>query len=197
MLYSQTVIGVGLSEEDLLDYIVMNYKTSTTLGYDSCRDTMYSKIDLQPGDLLSGIYSGFTITMDLEQDPSTYAYNNGINCEHSWPQSMGAGVEPQRSDMHHLYPCKSTVNSSRGNDPFGDIPDPNTDRWYRLDEVLYTIPTLFIDEYSEKENDDPDFFEPRESVKGDIARSMFYFFAMYQASADTTFWNTQKETLQE
>ncbi|MDP8201781.1 MAG: endonuclease [Candidatus Tenebribacter burtonii] len=197
ILYSQTEIGQGLSEEELLNYILQNFKTSTTLGYNTCRDIMYSEIDLKPGNQLSGIYSGFTITMDLSQDPSTYAYNNGINCEHSWPQSMGADVEPQKSDMHHLYPCRTGVNSSRGNDPFGEIPDQNADRWYRLDETFYTIPTQNIDEYSEKENDDPDFFEPRESVKGDIARSMFYFFAMYEPAANTTFWNTQKETLQD
>ena len=197
ILNSQTVIGQGLSEEELLNYILLNYKTSSTLGYDDCRDIMYSEIDLKPGNLLSGIYSGYTITMDMAQDPSSFAYVNGINCEHSWPQSMGAEPEPQRSDMHHLYPCRSGVNSSRGNDPFGEIPDQNADRWFRFDQTLYTVPTEFIDEYSEKENDDPDYFEPRESVKGDIARSMFYFFAMYEASANTAFWETQKETLQD
>ena len=70
-IHSQTIIGQGLSEEALLDYIVLNYKTSSTLGYDHCRDTLYSKIDLKPGDLLSGIYSNYTITMDPEVDPST------------------------------------------------------------------------------------------------------------------------------
>ncbi len=192
---AQTIIGEGLYEEDLLNYVVTNYKTSSTLGYTNCRDVMYSEIDLKPGNQLSGIYSGYSITMDLEEDPSSYAYQNGINCEHTWPQSMGAGDEPQKSDMHHLYPCKDNVNSSRSNDPFGEIPNSNADRWYRLDEVLYIVPSMNIDEYSEKENDDPDYFEPRESVKGDIARSMFYFYAMYQTSANTAFWNSQKEVL--
>ena len=149
-LHTQTIIGEGLVKEDLLNYIVNNYKTSSTLGYGACRDTMYSIIDIKPGNLLSGIYTNYTITMDLSQDPSTFAYQNGINCEHSWPQSLGAGTEPQKSDMHNLYPCKSTVNSSRGNDPYGEIPDQQTDRWYREDEVLYSIPSQNIDEYSEK-----------------------------------------------
>jgi len=56
MLYSQTIIGQGLSEGDLQNYIILNYKTSSTLGYDHCRDTLYSKIDIKPGNLLSGIY---------------------------------------------------------------------------------------------------------------------------------------------
>ena len=51
------------------------------------------------------------------------AVNQGINCEHTWPQSMGANQEPQKSDLHHLYPCKSNVNSSRGNHPYSEIID--------------------------------------------------------------------------
>jgi len=194
-LFAQTVIGEGLYEEDLLNYIVVNYKTTSTLGYTNCRDIMYSEIDLEPGNQLSGIYTGFSITMDMGEDPSSYAYQNGINCEHSWPKSMGSEPEPQKSDMHHLYPCKDNVNSSRGNDPFGEISDIDADRWYRFDEVLYTVPGMYIDEYSEKENDGLDAFEPRESVKGNIARSMFYFYAMYQAAANTAFWNLQKDVL--
>lgn len=192
--FSQTIIGEGMSGEELKNYVIENYKTTNTLGYDIARDTLYAKIDLKEGNKLIAIYSGYEIILDLTQDPSSYAYQNGINCEHSWPQSMGASSEPQKSDMHSLYPCKTNVNSSRGNDPFGEIPDIDADIWYRFEEVLYSIPPTNIDEYSEKENDDPDLFEPRESKKGDIARSMFYFFCMYQEAADTTFWNIQKQT---
>jgi endonuclease I len=174
---------------------VTYYKPSTTLGYTNARDTMYAVIDLQQGNQLSGVYSGFTITLDLSLDPSTDAYNKGINAEHTWPQSMGADVEPQKSDLHHLFPCKDNVNSSRGNVPFGEIPDANTDKWYRMDEVLESIPTANIDEYAEKENNDPDKFEPREIHKGDAARSVFYFYAMYQSAADQAFWDVQKDIL--
>lgn len=194
IVFSQSIIGEGMSGDELKNFVIENYKTTSTLGYDMARDTLYAKIDLKEDNKLVGVYSGYEITLDLTQDPSSYAYQNGINCEHSWPQSMGASSEPQKSDMHLLYPCKINVNSSRGNDPFGEIPDIDTDRWYRFEEVLYSIPSTNIDEYSEKENDDPDLFEPRESKKGDIARSMFYFFCMYQEAADTTFWNIQKQT---
>ena len=131
--YSQQIIGDGLSGQPLLDYIVNNYKTSTTLGYNNARDILYSVIDLKDGDQLSCVYSGYTITLDTELDPSTNAYNQGINCEHTWPQSMGASEEPQKSDLHHLFPCKDNVNSSRGNDPYGQIDDEDTDTWYRND----------------------------------------------------------------
>ena len=195
---SQTVIGEGLTGQELWDYVVTNYKTTTTLGYTNARDTMYAVIDLKAGNQLTGVYSGYTITLDLTQDPSTNAYEQGINCEHTFPQSMGAGDEPQKSDMHHLFPCKSNVNSSRGNDPYAEILDEDTEKWYRNDTILYTIPTEFIEEYAEKYNpSDPtdERFEPKEDHKGDAARAMFYFYAMYSEIADDDFWEIQKETL--
>jgi len=192
---TQTVIGPGLSGQDLWDFVNTNYKTTSTLGYTNARDTLYSVIDLHNDSLLTCVYTGFTIALDPSLDPSTDAYQKGINCEHTWPQSMGADVEPQKSDMHHLFPCKANVNSSRGNDPYAEIPDVNTDRWFRLDLDLTTIPTEYIDEYAEKENDAPQSFEPREDHKGDAARAMFYFNAIYNDVADTNFWNVQKDVL--
>ena len=195
---SQEIIGDGLTGQPLLDYVVTNYKTSTTLGYTDARDVLYGTIDLKENNQLSCVYTGYTITLDTTQDPSTNAYEQGINCEHTWPQSMGAGDEPQKSDMHHLFPCKSNVNSSRGNDPYAEIPDEDTDTWYRNDYSQETIPTEYIDEFAEKFNpDDPndETFEPREDHKGDAARAVFYFFAMYNDVADTNFWNEQRDVL--
>jgi len=190
---TQTVIGEGLTGQALLDYVVANYKPSTTLGYDRARDTLYKVIDLQSGNLLTCIYSGFSITLNTELDPSTDAANKGINCEHSWPQSKGADAEPQQSDMHHLYPVKDNVNSSRGNNPYMEIPDANADVWFRNAVYQYTMPTSNLEEWAEKENNTPTGFEPRHASKGNVARSTFYFFAMYQAAADTNFWNQEKD----
>ncbi|MBA66077.1 MAG: hypothetical protein CMG55_09785 [Candidatus Marinimicrobia bacterium] len=193
--YSQTVIGEGMVGQQLLDYVVDNYKTSTTLGYNNARDILYGTIDIGEDNELSCVYSGFTITLDITQDPSTNAYNQGVNCEHSWPQSMGADEEPQKSDLHHLYPCKANVNSSRGNHPYAEIEDEITDTWYRNDYSQESIPLEFIEEYAEKLNGGEPVFEPREDHKGNASRAMFYFFAMYQDDADTNFWSFQKHTL--
>ena len=196
--HSQEIIGEGLTGQPLLDYVVDNYKTSTTLGYNTARDTLYAIIDLKENNQLACVYSGYTITLDTSLDPSMDAYYQGINCEHTFPQSMGAGEEPQKSDMHHLYPCKSNVNSSRGNDPYAEIHDEATDTWYRIDYAQDTIPDEFIDEFAEKDNPpNPDYevFEPREDHKGDASRAVFYFFAIYNDVADTNFWNQQKDVL--
>ena len=195
--FGQNVIGEGLTGVELLDYVVSNYKTTTTLGYNTARDTLYGVIDLKDDNQLSCVYSGYSITIDTLLDPSTNAFNQGINCEHTWPQSMGAHEEPQKSDLHHLFPCKSNVNSSRGNHPYADIIDEETDVWYRDDYSQETMPESLIDEYAEKLNGQEPLFEPREKHKGDAARAMFYFFSIYNENADTSFWNAQKDILLE
>jgi hypothetical protein len=192
---TQTVIAPDLTGQALLSYIVANYKTATTLGYDKARDTLYSVIDLKPGNQLTCVYCGFTITLDPAADPSTDAFNKGINCEHSWPQSVGAADEPQRSDMHHLYPVKDNVNSSRNNEPYMEIPDADADVWFRNDVSQTSMPTSNLEEWAKKENGTPTGFEPRQASRGNVARSSFYFFAMYQAAADTNFWNLEKNVL--
>mgnify|MGYP001397938852 CR=1 FL=1 len=196
-LFSETLFP-GVFGNDLKQLIINNYKTSSTLGYNNARDIMYSEIDIKPGNQLTGVYSGYTITLDLSQDPSTNAYNQGINCEHTWPQSLGAGSEPMKSDMHHLFPTKSNVNSSRGNDPFAESIDGLTDKWYRNNSYIQSIPSQFIDEYAEKynpSNQSDERFEPREIQKGNTARAMVYFYTMYSNVAEASFWEVQKETL--
>ena len=134
----------------LWDSVIANFKPTKTLGYDKSRDTMYAVIDLKNGGSLSCVYTGYTIKLDRTKDPSADAYNKLIDCEHTWPQSMGADSEPQKSNLHHLYPTFTNVNSSRGNDPFAEIPDAKTDKWWYLNKSQTIIPTSNIDKYSEK-----------------------------------------------
>jgi len=190
-LICQTIIGPGLTRESLFNYLTTNYKTSTTLGYNQARDVMYSIIDLEDDNTLKGIYTNYTITIDPNQDPRPQTNAQNMNCEHSWPQSMGAGSEPQKSDLHHLYPCRGNVNSSRGNKPYAEIDDNDTDKWWRFDYYETSIPSQYIDEFSEVDNDNGKF-EPREAVKGNIARGMFYFFTIYNDEADHNFFEEQK-----
>ena len=193
-LISQTIIGPGLTRVNLFDYLNTNYKTSETLGYNQARDVMYSIIDLEDDNTLKGIYTNYTITIDPNQDPRPQTNAQNMNCEHSWPQSMGAGSEPQKSDLHHLYPCRGNVNSSRGNKPYAEIDDNDTDKWWRFDYYETSIPSQYIDEFSEVDNDNGKF-EPREVVKGNIARGMFYFFTIYNDEADHNFFEEQKDFL--
>ena len=39
--FSQEIIGEGLQGQELIQYLVNNYKTSDVLSYNSARDAMY------------------------------------------------------------------------------------------------------------------------------------------------------------
>lgn len=175
-----------------------NYTPTQTLGYGPARDVLYGNIDLNSSSELSCVYSNFTILMDYstDPDPSVHAFNLGINTEHAFPQSMGSGVEPARSDMFNMFPSRIEVNSSRSNCPYNDIVDIDTESWFYLNQELSSVPTSNINLYSEKDNDatypglQPSQqcdFEPRESKKGDIARAIFYFHAVYNTSNQNTY----------
>ena len=190
--FGQDVIGEGLYGDDLIDFLRENYKTNTTLGYTNARDTMYLNIDRIDGQV-KGVYTNYAVNLPATGvDPSTHLYENGINCEHVWPRSMYEGEEPLKSDLHALRPCKDNVNSARGNKPFNEISDSQTITWYWQDSQTSNIPSSNIDEYSENYGT---YFEPREDRKGDIARTMFYFYTMYAEIADDDFFEGQKDTL--
>jgi len=190
--FAQDVIGDGLYEDILIDFIRANYMTSTTLGYTDCRDTMYLRVDRVDGQV-KGVYTNYAVDLpDMGVDPSVHLYENGMNCEHVWPQSLYEGNEPIKSDMHALRPCKDNVNSARGNKPFNEVIDEQTTTWYWQDSQTSNIPSANIEEYSENHGS---YFEPREDRKGDVARTIFYFYTMYSELADEYFFAIQKDIL--
>lgn len=191
-LAAQEPIFPNLTGQELIDSLRAYYKPAIVLSYDEARDVMFSVID-NYNDSVSCVYSGYTIYIDPAQDPSTDAYNKGMNTEHTWPQSYGTDTGNAKSDLQHLFPARAEVNSSRSNDPFKDIPDEQTDKWWRDDYYLTTIPNQFIDQFSEKDN--AGWFEPREDHKGNAARAIFYIYTMYKEQLDTNFFELQKYTL--
>lgn len=183
---------------ELITYLQDNYSPIGTIGYGPARDVLYSEIDNVGLDLF-GIYTNFKVTLDPNEDPSVSAFMNGqgLNAEHVYPQSKGAGDEPQRSDMHNIFPSKVNVNEVRAACAYADIEDNDTDTWYYLDMISNNIPSNDINSYSEKDAEDC-WFEPREEVKGNIARAMFYFYTIYQNqanAADPNYFDLQKATL--
>lgn len=120
---------------------------------------------------------------------------DGINLEHTYPKSKGSGSGNAENDMHHLFPTRSPVNTARGNLPFGEINDNETDTWYFLNMTSNSIPSENIDKYSERVTG---LFEPQESHKGNVARAMMYFYTMYKEEADLAdpmFFESQRSTL--
>ncbi|MFA7330693.1 MAG: endonuclease [Candidatus Delongbacteria bacterium] len=135
----------------------------TALSYDAARLEMFSDLDNVNG-WVECVYTGLDVQTTGIPD------NAVMNTEHTWPQSYGAeGVA--RSDLHHLFPTDSWINSSRGNLPFGEVlvsssgyPIGGADRGTNA-----TGQTVF---------------EPRDLHKGDCARAVMYFALRYGNLSD-------------
>lgn len=84
------------------------------------------------------------------------------NREHIWAKSHGDfGTDRGAgTDIHHLRPCDASVNSSRSNLFFDDGGEAHSE----ATECFY----------------DDDSWEPRDSVKGDVARMIFYMAVCYE-----------------
>jgi endonuclease I len=196
----QAQLFPGLEGEELVDALRNAYRPAQLLTESQVKDTLYGVI-FHRDDSVRCIYSGMSHDLPEGVDPSQWIYESGtevtsMNLEHGWPQSKGAGKSTQGNrNMHHLYPSRTAINSDRADFPYSDISDPTTQKWYYLDMVQNQVPGSNIDAYSEfKKN----VFEPRESVKGDIARAMMYFWTIYRADAeiaDPDFFALQRESL--
>ena len=195
----QGTVFPDLEGQELREALRERYAPDQTLGYGPARDTLYRYEQYTDGALI-GEYTAFSIQLDPNADASSDAYEKGINAEHTLPQSKGAGEEPAKSDLHNLFPAKANVNSARGNTPFDEIPDDQTDSWYFEDEERASAPTSGIAAWSEDDSDHPDpaftgRFEPREDHKGDAARAVFYMRTIYPDRVDAAFFRAQREDL--
>jgi len=113
-----------------------------------------------------GIYSGFSMDAAAE-------YNNGDgwNREHVWAKSRGdfGTSEGPGTDCHHLAVADISTNSARGNRNFG-----YGDSYYNDTQGFYSGSTL------SKTSSTQDVWEPRDEIKGDVARMMFYMATRYE-----------------
>jgi endonuclease I len=187
-----STIFPGQTGATLIASLISAYKSTSNLGYDAGRDTMYGVID-KVNDSLECVYCGYKIWMDPAQDPSTWAYDNDINCEHTWPQSL-LSTTTAEGDLHHLFPTEVLVNGDRGNYPFAEINDASTTYWYYNNNRTTSIPSSNIDLYSECLSGVS--FEPREQQKGNTARAMYYVLTMWQlADTNDAWWTGQRDIL--
>ena len=107
-------------------------------------------------------YSGWSINAEQE-----YNSANGWSREHVWAKSHGdlGTREGAGTDVHHLKPCDISVNSARSNKDFDNGG------------------TIYTDGDGTTEcKSDYDSWEPRDAVKGDVARILFYMAVRYEGS---------------
>jgi len=104
-----------------------------------------------------GVYSGFSVPNNNYGTGGDY-----LNREHVWAKSHGDFLDwyPMYSDVHNLKPEDASVNQSKSNKDFdnGGIQHPEATGCYYTDST----------------------WEPRDEVKGDIARIIFYMSTRYE-----------------
>ena len=107
---------------------------------------------------LECVYTGRIITNYTNRSDAQTNYN--FNTEHTWPQSLFSSQDPMVSDMHHLFPVDENANSTRSNNPFGMVSNP---QWQQGGSKSAG-----------------GLFEPKDAHKGRAARALFYFAIRYQ-----------------
>jgi len=149
-----------LFNRDLKEELYNLVKGHTSLGYNAARTKMFGEIDNENG-YVRCVYTARTLKTSGIPD------GNNMNAEHTWPKSLGAGSEPAKSDLYHLYPTDSETNSRRSSWPFGMVV---TMDWSKGGSVLG------------KNEKSQTVFMPREEHRGNVARSLFYFSIRYRLS---------------
>lgn len=184
----------GLTGKVLLDALNQitgrGYKVN---DYGAASDFMFSQADqvIVNGvrgviDAYSGIFvpgtgkDGDDYPERGDQNGDGHSDRQGMNVEHTWPQSLFAKALPMRSDLHHLMATFMHPNSVRGHMPFG---------------VVTGRPDYENKAGAKRGNG---VFEPPDAVKGRVARGMLYFYSRYKDSRtfgrnSTEFWNQQIE----
>ncbi|MBU3107911.1 endonuclease [Clostridium gasigenes] len=150
-------------------------KTGTTL-----KSTLHNIIDDNTKLSYSAVWNAL---MDTDEDPDnsnnvillytgrSQAKNtkgsgvNNWNREHVWAKSHGdfGTTAGPGTDIHHLRPADVSVNSTRGNLDFDNGGVANSE--------------ATLCKY------DSDSWEPRDSVKGDVARMLFYMAVRYEGDS--------------
>ena len=117
-----------------------------------------------------GLYSGFSMDADLEYDGG-----KGWNREHVWAKSRGDFGTSQGAgtDLHHLRVADVSTNSARNNRSFDecDIPYFDESGKYQGQTQSFTGETTWT-------------WEPRDKVKGDVARMLLYMVVRYEGEDD-------------
>lgn len=208
ILFAIGLIGLGLLLFNVNSYASNSYfllgctKQNIPTGYYDSIDTTVSEAEFRETlhDVISANYirNSYTAAWTIDSYTDADPYNEGhVEClytglsiendshtasaiklhwnrEHTWPKSHGFNDEKVEAytDCHHLRAAEGIFNIGKSNKDFGEV---NT-------ELEYT------ESYGNRYNDK--VFEPKDEVKGDVARMLLYMMIRYGEYDDTTISQT-------
>ncbi len=136
--------------------------THTPISYKEANLDLFTIIDNHQGIVCSVYSPAECVSTNIVPSPKI------MNIEHTWPQSEGARGFA-KSDLHHLFPTSSGINSIRSSLPFCDVV---VVKW-QADQSKRGL-----NSFGEH------CFEPPEGHKGHVARALFYFAIRYGMPID-------------
>ena len=155
----------GTALKDALNDIIDGHTeyTYTSTGTDVWDILKETDKDTANSDNVILIYSGQSVNAAQE-------YNSGAGWtrEHVWAKSRGdfGTTKGAGTDIHHLKPCDVSINSAHNNRWFAECSDPYLDGG--ADSTgSYTSSAQWV-------------WKPRNEVKGDVARMIFYMATRYE-----------------
>jgi len=141
-------------------------RNHSRMSYSQVWDALsYTDEDPNNSDNVILIYTGRS--QDKDFSASGNNDQDAWNREHSWPKSHGfpSSGDWGYTDIHHLRPSDVSVNADRGNKDYDNG-----------GSQISEAPGNYTD---------ADSFEPRDAVKGDLARMMFYMDVRYDGNDGT------------
>ena len=169
----------GKSSEQLKEALYQIISNHTVFPYTSTSTDTWDILQLsdqdpQNHDNMILVYTGRSQDKGYRDGSGNYSQyengngtqNNSWNREHVWPKSHGFPDEDDNAytDVHNLKPSDRSVNSSRGTKDY----DYGGSQHSEATDCLT----------------DSDSWEPSDSVKGDIARILFYMVVRYDPGYD-------------
>jgi len=140
----------------------------TDNSYTKARELLFGRVFLSKDLTLTDVYCNKVFYAKDGVGEMKIPNPSLVNCEHTWPKSKfnkNQSYNAQLTDLHHLFPTVSRVNSIRSNHPFGEVSSGS-------------ISGCEISSYSNG------IFEPPTEHKGNVARAMFYFSIRYDINID-------------
>lgn len=186
--YYRTANGKnGQSLKTALFHIIRNPKV---VGYGGLKEA-YCLTDVRPDGYLRDWYSNASQYVPGSNMSSGQKEEGlGYNREHLLPQSwFGKAVDPMYSDIMHVVPSDAKLNSTRNDNPFGEVTTNASQvnsskndysRWGAPNSDLGVPAGL------------TKVFEPNDELKGDIARIYFYMLTCYEDTINSWPWRESR-----
>ena len=166
----------GLKGDNLLEGLAEiskeNHKTFTS--YNSLRSALaYSDEDPNDSSKVIDFYTGWSLDNTWCSNTSDIDYINPWNREHVWCQNSSGGLYGTSyagGDIHHIRVENYRINSARGDNSFAELTNASE---YEFEDKYNNVKLKTGCKNS------GGYFEPRDAVKGDVARILMYMYMHY------------------